>query len=177
MMKQLIILVLCSLFSANLIAQDCQYEYEKGDKFDDEEEKLTEAIIIARKVQREGALPLRKVMAQLRKVGVQQYFVLKFPVTMIMSPTFTDSDNRSELVLLLDNKKKITLPLAELMQNVKDKVEFRYATDFVLMEEDLALLKKHRVTDMRVGMKNNTFDVELEQDAAEMLMESMSCID
>ena len=51
-------------------------------------------------------------MAQFCQVGKKQYLVLKFPVTMVMSPIFTDKSSRSHLVLLLDNKEKIKLPLA-----------------------------------------------------------------
>ncbi len=178
-MKYLLLLGLVGLLSSNIFAQDCEYEINKVDKFGDstEEEKLTQAIVIARKVQREGALPLRKVLAQLRKKDGEKYFVLKFPMTMVMSPTFTDSDNSNKLILLLDNKEKLTLPLAKLMNNQNDKVEFRYATDFVLFEDDIALLKQHKITDIRVGMNNNTFDMELEENASEMLKEAMSCID
>ncbi|BDS09736.1 hypothetical protein [Aureispira anguillae] len=175
-MKYLIIVVLIGALSINLQAQDCLYEIDQVDPFNEEVEQLTEAVVIAKKVKREGALPLRKVMAQWRRIGAQQYLVLKFPVTMIMSPTFTDKSSDSELILLLENKQKVILPLADLMRNVEDKVEFRYATDFVLMEEDIVLLQKYPITAIRVGMKNNTFDVHLEQGAAETLMETLECI-
>lgn len=164
------------LLVTNSFSQNCLYEVDRVDPFNNEVEQLTEAVVIARKVKREGALPLRKVLAQFRRIGVQQYFVLKFPVTMIMSPTFTDKSSNSELILLLENKQKVVLPLADLMKNVEEKVEFRYATDFVLMEDDIQLLQKYAITDIRVGMKNNTFDVHLEQGAAEMLKNSLDCV-
>jgi len=175
--KYLLIFAALSFLSMGAFAQDCDYEINDVDGFNNQEEKLTNAIVIARKVKRDNALPLRKVLAQLRKKNGEQFLVLKFPLTMVMSPTFSDSDNKSKLVLLLDNKKRLTLPLAKLMNNQNDKVELRYATDFVLFEEDIAILKKHRITDIRVGMNNNTFDMRLEENASEMLMESMGCID
>lgn len=175
-MKYIIIAGLIGLFSVQSVAQDCLYEKNEVDAFDNKVERLTEAIVIAQKVKRDGALPLRKVMAQFRQIGEKRYFVLKFPVTMVMSPTFTDNNTRNQLILLLENKEKIKLPLADLMRNVEDKVEFRYATDFVLKESTIALLKQYRITDIRVGMKNNTFDVHLREGAAGMLMDALECI-
>ncbi|WMX13403.1 hypothetical protein [Aureispira sp. CCB-E] len=176
-MKYIIIAGLIGLFSVQSVAQDCLYEKNEVDAFDNKVERLTEAIVIAQKVKRDGALPLRKVMAQFRQIGEKRYFVLKFPVTMVMSPTFTDNNARNQLILLLENKEKIKLPLADLMRNVEDKVEFRYATDFVLKESTIALLKQYRITDIRVGMKNNTFDVHLREGAAGMLMDALECIE
>ena len=69
------------------------------------------------------------------------------------------------------------LPLAKLMNNQKDRVEFRYATDFVLFQEDIDILKKHRITAINVGMKNNTFDMQIEESAADRLMQSFHCIE
>jgi len=176
-MKYLIIISLIGLFSTQALAQDCLYEKNEVDAFDDKPEKLTEAIVIAQKVKRDGALPLRKVMAQFRQIGTKRYFVLKFPVTMVMSPTFTSKSTRNHLILLLENKEKIKLPLAELMRNQEDKVEFRYATDFVLKAEYLDLLKEHKITDIRVGMKNNTFDIHLREGAATQLMAALGCVE
>jgi hypothetical protein len=175
--KYLLIFAAISVLSTSAFAQGCDYEINAVDKFSNEEEKLTNSIVIARKVKRDNALPLRKVLAQLRKRNGERFLVLKFPLTMVMSPTFSDSDNKSKLVLLLDNKQKVTLLLFKLMNNQSDKIEFRYATDFVLFEEDIVLLKKYKVTDIRVGMNNNTFDMRLDEDASEMLMESMGCIE
>lgn len=176
-MKYLIIVSLIGLFSTQILAQDCLYEKDEIDAFDNKAEKLTEAIVIAQKVKRDGALPLRKVMAQFRQIGNKRYFVLKFPVTMVMSPTFTDNSARNQLILLLDNKEKIKLPLADLMRNQADKVEFRYATDFVLKDANFALLQEHKITDIRVGMKNNTFDIHLRDGAAGMLMDATGCVE
>lgn len=176
-MKYLIIVSLISLFSTQILAQDCLYEINEVDAFDNESEKLTEAIVIAQKVKRDGALPLRKVMAQFRQLGKKRFFVMKFPVTMVMSPTFTDKSSRNHLVLLLENGEKIKLPLAQLMRNGESKIEFRYATDFVLRAEHLQLLKKHKITDIRVGMKNNTFDVHVREGASAQLMDAIGCID
>lgn len=176
-MKYLIIVSLISLFSVQVLAQDCLYEINEVDAFDNKSEKLTEAIVIAQKVKRDGALPLRKVMAQFRQIGKKRYFVLKFPVTMVMSPTFTSQGNRNHLILLLENKEKIKLPLAELMRNGEGRIEFRYATDFSLRAEHLELLKEHKITDIRVGMKSNTFDVHVREGAATQLMDALTCIE
>jgi hypothetical protein len=176
-MKYLIIASLISLFSTQVLAQDCLYEINEVDAFDNQFEKLTEAIVIAQKVKRRGALPLRKVMAQFLQIGDKRYFVLKFPVTMVMSPTFTDKTSRNHLVLLLENKEKIKLPLAKLMRNVDDKIELRYATDFVLKAEHLELLKEHKITDIRVGMRKNSFDIHLREGAATLLMDALGCVE
>lgn len=175
-MKYLLIVGL-ALASLSLSAQDCLYEKNDFNAFDEETEKLTQAVIIARKVKREAALPLRKVMVQFRQIGEERYFVLKFPVTMVMSPTFTDNSSRNHLILLLENKERIKLPLANLMKNQEDKVEFRYATDFVLDYQDLQLLKEYEITDIRVGMKNNTFDIELMEGAGALVKESVGCVE
>lgn len=175
-MKYLIIISLISLFSTQVLAQDCLYEINEVDAFDNESEKLTEAIVIAQKVKRDGALPLRQIMAQFCQIGKKRYFVLKFPVTMIMSPTFKDKSTRNHLILLLDNKEKIKLPLADLMRNADDKIEFRYTADFKLKAEHMELLQQHKITDIRVGMKKNTFDVHLREGAATQLMEAITCI-
>jgi hypothetical protein len=153
------------------------YEINEVDAFDNESKKLTEAIVIAQKVKRDGALPLRQIMAQFRQMGNKRYFVLKFPVTMVMSPTFTDKSSRNHVVLLLDNKEKIKLPLAKLMRGGDGKMEFRYATDFVLRDKNLELLKEHKITDIRVGMKNNTFDVHVREGAAAQLKDALSCVE
>lgn len=176
-MKYLIIVSLISLFSTQILAQDCLYEINEVDAFDNESEKLTEAIVIAQKVKRDGALPLRKVMAQFRQLGKKRFFVMKFPVTMVMSPTFTDKSSRNHLVLLLENGEKIKLPLAKLMRNQDDKIEFRYATDFVLKSEHFKLLQEHKITDIRVGMKNNTFDMHIRDGAATLLMDVLGCVE
>lgn len=175
-MKYLLIVAL-ALLSLSLTAQDCLYEKNEFNAFDEEAEKLTQAVIIAKKVKREAALPLRKVMVQFRQIGAKRYFVLKFPVTMVMSPTFTDNSSRNHLILLLDNKERIKLPLANLMKNQEDKVEFRYATDFVLDAQAIQLLKTHEITDIRVGMKNNTFDIEVMEGAGALIQESVGCIE
>lgn len=175
-MKVIPMLCLAFLFATPLFAQSCLYEIDAVDAFTEEEEKLTEAIVIARKVKRNNALPLRQVMAQFRKLGDRRFFVLKFPVTMIMSPTFSDNDSESKLILLLDNKQRITLPLADLMRNMEDKVELRYATDFVLSPRHIAILEKHRITDIRVGMKKNTFDIKIKESVGKVLMETLDCI-
>ncbi|MGH1334785.1 MAG: hypothetical protein ACRBFS_01560 [Aureispira sp.] len=176
-MKYLIMASLISLFAAPILAQDCLYEINEVDAFDEVPEKLTEAVVIAQKVKRDKALPLRKVMVQFRQIGANKYFVLKFPITMVMSPTFTDNSGESHVILLLDNKEKVKLPLANLMRNQEDKVEFRYATDFVLTDANFALLKAQEITDIRVGMKSNTFDVHLREGAAAQLVSSLECIE
>ncbi len=176
-MKYLIMVSFISLFSTQILAQDCLYEINEVDAFDNEFEKLTEAIVIAQKVKRASALPLRKVMAQFRQVGEKRYFVLKFPVTMIVSPTFSDKSTRNHLVLLLENKEKIKLPLAKLMRNQDDKIEFRYATDFLLKAEQLSLLKEHKITDIRVGMKKNSFDMHLREGAGALLIDALNCVE
>lgn len=176
-MKYLIMASLISLFAAPVLAQDCLYEINEVDAFDNRPEKLTEAIVVAQKVKRDKALPLRKVMVQFRQIGTEKYFVLKFPMTMVMSPTFTDNSNRNHLILLLDNKEKVKLPLANLMRNQENKVEFRYATDFVLTEANAALLRIHEITDIRVGMKNNTFDIHLREGAGAQLVKALQCVE
>lgn len=175
-MKYLVMLTVFVLTIVTAQAQNCNYEIDEVDKFSGEEEKLTEGLVIARKVKRDGALPLRQVIAQLRRVGNKRFFILKFPMTMVMSPTFT-SNKSSKLVLLLENNERITLRLSDLMRNMEDKVELRYATDFVLRADDIEQLKMHTVTDIRVAMRNNKFDMELEEDAAISLKESFHCIE
>lgn len=178
-MKYLLLLGLIGFFVPNLSAQNCVYEVDNVDKFEGAIEQLTEAIVIARKVKRKKALDLPKVMAQLRNLDGERFFVLKFPVTMIMSPTFKDgeSEDGSKLILLLDNKQQLELPLAKLMNNQREKVEFRYASDFVLDALAIQKLKKHSITDIRVALKNNNFDMQLQAAAAKNLKESFDCID
>lgn len=175
-MKYLVVFAFSVFMYNSAVAQNCNYEIDEIDKFSEEETKLTEALVIARKVKREGALPLRKILAQLRKVGNRRTMVLKFPMTMVMSPTFTSNSN-SKLVLLLENNERITLRLDDLMRNMDDKVELRYATDFVLKPKDIELLKQYTITDMRVAMRSNTFDVKLDQDAARSFRENFHCIE
>jgi hypothetical protein len=176
-MKYLVIASLISLFATTLAAQECMYEINEVDAFDEKVEKLTEAIVIAEKVKRDNALPLRKVMVQFRQLENRRYFVLKFPMTMVMSPTFTNKSDQNHLILLLENKQRIQLPLANLMRNQEDKIEFRYSTDFVLSQADAALLKQYKITDIRVGMKSNTFDVHLRPGAAARLIEALGCVE
>lgn len=178
-MRYLLLWTLASLFALNLAAQDCDYEVDKVDKFEGTVEQLTQAIVIARKVKRKKALDFPKVMAQLRNLDGERFFVLKFPVTMVMTPTFKDeeSEDGSKLILLLDNEKQLELPLAKLMNNQREKIEFRYASDFILEASDVKILKKHCITDIRVAMKNNNFDMTLEEDGAKLLQDSFGCID
>ncbi|MCP4442483.1 MAG: hypothetical protein GY810_26555 [Aureispira sp.] len=178
-MRYLLLLGLLGLFALNVSAQECDYEVDKEDKFDGTIEQLTNPIIIARKVKRKKALDLPKVMAQLRNLDGDKFFVLKFPVTMVMTPTFKDgeSEEGSKLILLLDNNERLELPLARLMNNQREKVEFRYASDFVLDASDIKTLKTHRITDIRVAMKNNNFDIELDKYGAGQLRDSFGCIE
>ena len=83
----------------------------------------------------------------------------------------------SHLLLLLADKTKVRLPLAKLMGNQQEGVELRYATDFLLKAGDIAKLKSSLVTDIRVGMKVNTFDFKVETGAAGLLQQALSCID
>ena len=54
------------LFGATFAIAQCQYEIDRTDKFTNQNERLTEPIVIARKVKRTNALPLRKVMLQFK---------------------------------------------------------------------------------------------------------------
>lgn len=170
-------MLLIGLFVGNLASAQCRFEIDRIDPFTNHQEKLTEALVIARKVKRTNALPLRKVMVQLKNFNNLKTFVLKFPLTAVMSPTFNDSKDDNHIIVLLDNKKRLKLPLAQLMGNQADGVELRYATDFILSERDIKLLKVQQVKAIRVAMKVNTFDIKVEKSAAKILLDYFNCMD
>ncbi len=171
------LMLLTGLFVGNLVSAQCRFEIDRVDPFTNHHEKLTEALVIARKVKRTNALPLRKVMVQLKNFNNFKTFVLKFPLTAVMSPTFNDTEDKSHVVLLLDNKKRIKLPLAQLMGNQAEGVELRYAIDFSLTNGDIKQLKINQIRGIRVAMKVNTFDITLEKTAAKILLDYFNCMD
>ena len=168
--------ILLLLSTTSLTAQ-CHYEINRTDKFTNELERLTEAIVIARKVKRNNALPLRKVLLQFKNFNNYKTIVLKFPLTAVMSPTFNDDKSDSHLVVLLENNTKLKLPMATLMSNQAESVELRYAIDFELDKASINQLKKSNITDIRVAMKVNTFDIGVEKNTAVLLRKKIACID
>ncbi len=174
-MKVYALMLLLFLVGKDTSAQ-CRYEIDRIDKFTNQHENLTEELVVARKVKRKNALPLRKILVQLKNFNNYTTFVLKFPLTAVMSPTFADTDEESHLLLLLEDNSKLKLPLAKLMGNQAEGVELRYATDFLLREKDIQRLKKYKITDIRVGMKVNSFDISLEKSAAKILRDYFGCM-
>ena len=174
-MRKISFIALFFLSAIQLISQ-CNYEINRVDPFTEKNEQLTEAIVIARKVKRNNALPLRKVLVQLKNFGGEKKFILKFPLTAVMSPTFYDQDQESHLMILLENGTKVKLKVAQLMGNQEEGIEFRYAIDFILKAADLRILKKSYIKALRVAMKSNSFDVNVESDAAKVLKNSLDCI-
>ena len=158
-------------------AQKCNYEVDQVDKFDGDLERITSPVILAKNVERKKNFSLRKVQAQLKNYDGEYLFALKFPVTSIIAPTFTDDKEESRVILLLENGKKMTLPLAKLMDNNKNKFDLRYGTDFALTPKDIAILKEQKITDMRVALKANTFDVPVDKHAQERLRQSFHCVE
>ena len=171
------LMLLTGLLICNLASAQCRFEIDRIDPFTNHQEKLTEAVVIARKVKRTNALPLRKVMVQLKNFNNFKTFVLKFPLTAVMSPTFNDSKDNNHIIVLLENKKRLKLPLAQLMGNQADGVELRYATDFMLTEKDIKQLEMHQIRAIRLAMKVNTFDITVEKSAAKILLDYFNCID
>jgi len=174
-MRKISFITLFFLSAIQLISQ-CNYEINRVDPFTEKNEQLTEAIVIARKVKRNNALPLRKVLAQLKNFGGEMKFILKFPLTAVMSPTFYDRDQESHLMILLENGTKVKLKVAQLMGNQEEGIEFRYAIDFILKAADIRMLKQSSIKALRVAMKSNSFDVNVESDAARVLKNSLDCI-
>lgn len=173
-MKVYALMLLLFLVGKDTSAQ-CRYEIDRTDKFANQREKLTEELVVARKVKRKNALPLRKVLVQLKNFNNYQTFVLKFPLTAVMSPTFSDAEGDSHLLLLLEDNSNLKLPLAKLMGNQAEGIELRYAIDFLLKETDIQRLKTYKITDIRVGMKVNSFDMTLENSAAKILRDYFDC--
>lgn len=141
-------------------SQDCNCKVDKKDKFTGEIYKELEPVLLL-KTHKEGkTVKISKLSMILKNQGVNKIFTLKFSLRGKGLPSFNKMLG-CKLILLLENGKKVQLPMTGGMTS--DYIKLDVFTHFAISDENMKELCSSKITDVRVASMMNPFDFQVNE--------------
>lgn len=141
-------------------AQECKYKVNKKDKFTGEVVKEMEPVLLLKTHKGGKTVKIMNLSMILKINGGNNIFTLKFSNKGKGLPIFSPSFG-NKLVLLLENGKKMNLPLHGM---ASDFIKMDIFTHFTIENENLKELCKSKITDVRVISTMNPFDFHVSEE-------------
>lgn len=140
-----------------LNAQDCKYKVNNVDKFTGKTELETKPLELKGKVKKDGGFNVKNVSMILKKQGDERIFTMSLTL-FNAGPRFGGANNK--LILLLDNKETVELPLRGM---TSDQIKYDQFTNFDIDNNQFEVLRSHNILSVRVVAFLNPFDFDVEE--------------
>jgi|AntAceMinimDraft_17_1070374.scaffolds.fasta_scaffold04089_1 hypothetical protein len=153
------ILIIAAFFSANVFSQECKYEVNEVDKFTSQKKIITEPITVVKKFKMDKTIKIKPISFQLKLENETYLLNLMFQMKK-GNVTVTDKEN---LILMLSNGEQVNLVRNGFMPSAIIAKAYLaiLAYDYIITPDQLELLTKYEITDVRVEAMINPFDFQI----------------
>jgi hypothetical protein len=151
-----------AFFSVNVFSQECKLKVNEIDKFTNQKKIETEPIIVLDYFKKDKIIKIKPISFQLKLEN--QKYILNL-IFNIKSGTVMITD-KEKLICILSNGETISLVRSNFMPSaIKSKsVSVEYSYEYLIEPEQLEMLLKYNITDVRVEAYMNPFDFQIMKD-------------
>jgi len=157
--KHLILFVAISCTTTSY-GQICEYEINEVDKFTKEKKIVTKPVTVAKSLKIGKILKIKSIKWKITEENNRKYIMTSYHLsegTIMMQGT-------ERLHLLLDNDETISLNIITLVPSLEMKLySMVFEHTYSISEDDLTLLLKHDIKEIRVEAMINGFDYSISE--------------